>query len=849
MLKSNSKNYLIFIISLLSTVLFATIYFLFPIIFSKDLSEDNAQNLTPQKFDASIRIHYALESYKTNTTSPSILSSVNAIENVVSLTFDGVVDRETTDLILDMLDKYSVKATFFLSGIKSAEDTYVIKRILDHEHKIGNYTLSAKKDMSLLSEQEIIEDLCRASEILESVVPYNVSILKFNTTEYTDNLLLSAGACNIEYVVKSSNIVNYQSFSNYDMTLSYFSKLKPGSILSFKLDEALDTAEYEQINTEETPAINKQASISIETAADSITKSKEEKLLQVIEWILQAASETKTTFVSPKELSLYHFNNFWEQEDFILINSFKIEKERKDYSEIRKSNQEQKASIITNLYTSQPAVSYIFRGITDWEKMEPILDALDSLNAKATFFVTGNEILTQHKIIDEIVLRGHTLGNGGYGNDNRNPKEMTYDEISYEIDMGKQILEAYLNENLSSDNLYYMPLYADAGGYVTEAASALGYNNVVTYSKTTMSSKYKYMTADEIIKDYFANTISLHRGEVIYFRTDYLVPPRAIDDFVYKVAYNFVNPSGYNIVPIHSLLESPLVYEPTSRADAKGSQLIKTSYNYGFNELDNKIFSNTIGDPNSTTSEKLIGFTDEEINKIDTTGRIDTNGEKVIFLTFDDWGSDIIINKILSVLKKHDAKASFFVRVGYADLPFESSLSNPNLLRAIAMDGHDVANHTFRHMQSNISTQEEKALLQQDIVAAHREMSRYIGDTGALKLYFRPPTLAVSKLGLQTIFDTGYKYVVNGDFSTRDYEAESTEALVNTLINGIDKTNSKIAVSDNTPIENIRKIAPGSIVVLHMSDNSKYTPEALDIVIPYYLKQGYKFEKLSTYLK
>jgi peptidoglycan/xylan/chitin deacetylase (PgdA/CDA1 family) len=136
-------------------------------------------------------------------------------------------------------------------------------------------------------------------------------------------------------------------------------------------------------------------------------------------------------------------------------------------------------------------------------------------------------------------------------------------------------------------------------------------------------------------------------------------------------------------------------------------------------------------------------------------------------------------------------------------------------------------------MKINILTEEEASLLREDIVAAHQEMARYIGDTGALKLFFRPPTLAVSKLGLETIFDCGYQYIINGDFSTHDYEAESAEELIDNLKNGMGN----------------RRIMDGSIVVMHMSDTSKYTAEALDVVIPYYQAQGYRFAKLSDYLK
>lgn len=62
----------------------------------------------------------------------------------------------------------------------------------------------------------------------------------------------------------------------------------------------------------------------------------------------------------------------------------------------------------------------------------------------------------------------------------------------------------------------------------------------------------------------------------------------------------------------------------------------------------------------------------------------------MFFLTFDDWGTDQSINKLLYVLKKHRVKATFFVLT-------QNVQNNPNLLRIIAEDGHEVASHSDSH--------------------------------------------------------------------------------------------------------------------------------------------------------
>ena len=61
----------------------------------------------------------------------------------VYLTFDGGPD-ENTDKILDVLDKYGVKATFFVVGDDSKDMQEVYKRIVKDGHTLGMHSFSNK---------------------------------------------------------------------------------------------------------------------------------------------------------------------------------------------------------------------------------------------------------------------------------------------------------------------------------------------------------------------------------------------------------------------------------------------------------------------------------------------------------------------------------------------------------------------------------------------------------------------------------------------------------------------------------------------------------------------------------
>ena len=204
--------------------------------------------------------------------------------------------------------------------------------------------------------------------------------------------------------------------------------------------------------------------------------------------------------------------------------------------------------------------------------------------------------------------------------------------------MGERILKTFLGEEYGPANKYYMPLYGDTEGFVLEAASALGYENVIIYNRNPILDPYKDLDANTIIERYYENVLALHRGDIVYFRLDFLTQPMSAEELALKTAEKFIKVSNYDIVPIDQLTANPLVYTPRPEwLDDLGS-LIKESYNYDESILQDRILNNYIGSPSISTAKNLPGFSQYEIdNGIDITGRIDTNGEKVIFLTFDDW--------------------------------------------------------------------------------------------------------------------------------------------------------------------------------------------------------------------
>ncbi|WP_323379919.1 polysaccharide deacetylase family protein, partial [Streptomyces alkaliphilus] len=66
------------------------------------------------------------------------------------------------------------------------------------------------------------------------------------------------------------------------------------------------------------------------------------------------------------------------------------------------------------------------------------------------------------------------------------------------------------------------------------------------------------------------------------------------------------------------------------------------------------------------------------------------NGARRIALTFDDGPHPDWTPRILEILRRHGAPATFFV-IG------ENVRAHPDLLRRVAADGHLIANHSWSH--------------------------------------------------------------------------------------------------------------------------------------------------------
>lgn len=833
-----------------------------------DHSKGMTNIIKKNRYDASKEVNEALKSFDI-TKKSEVITNIDTQSNIVSLSFEGIKNKDTMEKVVDLLDKYNIKATFFIPGIKAAEDSSIVKMIKEGGHDIGNGTLSGNNNMENLSKEDLILDFSTTNKILKSITDKEVELLKCNSTMNNENVLASAFASGNKYVVSTDHYLSYQSFKNYEQAYGYIKNLSNGTIVSIKLDGVLNDFEYNKEIVEEKPAIDKQAGIK-ENKED---KEDERTITEIVEWVLKAIKEQEKVAVKLKEfpsIKKYNeLNNIGIYNDGPLNNDklsgtiienmnnsndssgkYKDNKnnvDKIDFKELIDKNNGMLSTIVSRFYTTQEALSYTFRGLSNENVLDNVLASLDKYNAKGTFFVTKNEIINYPDRIEKIVGAGHEIGNGGItvSSDLLNKTNEEICKEIYEVDKLLKEKGIYTNS--------YMSGYGYSNSKVQEAISTInkikGLENyeLITYTKAPIISKYKDMNADQIIKDYFNvnSYVSLSKGEIVYFRldSDLFKDNTVISNLIEILTENYVKngyvhkynkelqayylstkPLNYSIVPLKDIQSNFESQSNFGRYNILTN--IKSMEMKSYDEALKMIKTNYIGNEDVN----LEDFSDDEKLNIDKTGTIDTNGESVIFFTFDDWGGDPIVNEILNVLNKHNVKAGFFTISKYVDINSGISNINPNLLRTIALNGHDIGSHNYNHELLDTN----KAELEKSLIKSYDVMSNVIGDLDSLRQYFRPPTLLLKKEGLAAVFESGYKYTISGNISTHDYESTSSQEILDAIEPGL--------------VE-----GRGNIIVMHMNNQSYYTAEALDKFLTNnengVYGRKYKIAKLSDYLE
>lgn len=166
----------------------------------------------------------------------SPIYSVDRQDNTIAFTFDiNWTEKDNIYSILDVLDRYNVKGTFFIIGKwvdYSEENQKKLKLICERGHEIGNHSYNHPL-FSKMGEDKIKEELRKTNETIERVTGEKPEIFRFPSGDYTEKsieIVATEGYIPVQWDVDSVDWKEVGADVEYNRVLK---GVKSGSIILF----------------------------------------------------------------------------------------------------------------------------------------------------------------------------------------------------------------------------------------------------------------------------------------------------------------------------------------------------------------------------------------------------------------------------------------------------------------------------------------------------------------------------------------------------------------------------------------------------------------------------------------
>ena len=154
---------------------------------------------------------------------------------VITVSFDASWGGSQTMKILDLLDEYEAKATFFLVGIWVDKYPELVKEIHARGHEIGNHS-DTHPQMSKLSESQIRQELKGMSDKVEALTGQRPTLFRPPYGDYDNKVVTVARAEGYEVVQWSVDSLDWKNKGVEDLIRRATAKVEKGDIILFHND-------------------------------------------------------------------------------------------------------------------------------------------------------------------------------------------------------------------------------------------------------------------------------------------------------------------------------------------------------------------------------------------------------------------------------------------------------------------------------------------------------------------------------------------------------------------------------------------------------------------------------------
>lgn len=150
--------------------------------------------------------------------------------NEIAITFNCAVGNSDIDSILSTLDKYNIKATFFLLGSWANDYTNEVQKIYNAGHELGNHSYS-HNDMPSMNYENIILDIQKCNETIRNITGYSPTLFRAPSGSYDNKTISAAESLQMKTIQWNVDSIDWKNISSDEIIDRVTSKIKSGSII------------------------------------------------------------------------------------------------------------------------------------------------------------------------------------------------------------------------------------------------------------------------------------------------------------------------------------------------------------------------------------------------------------------------------------------------------------------------------------------------------------------------------------------------------------------------------------------------------------------------------------------
>ena len=153
-------------------------------------------------------------------------------EKIVALSFDAAWGNEDTQVLIDILEQYGVKTTFFVVGDWVDKYPESVQALAEAGNEVMNHS-SSHAHFSALSTNEINADISACNDKIEAITGVRPTLFRCPYGEYDDHVIKAVNALGMTAVQWDVDSLDWKGISADQITRRVLDRVQPGSIVLF----------------------------------------------------------------------------------------------------------------------------------------------------------------------------------------------------------------------------------------------------------------------------------------------------------------------------------------------------------------------------------------------------------------------------------------------------------------------------------------------------------------------------------------------------------------------------------------------------------------------------------------